>query len=167
MHRSRLIIIATLLIIITLVIIIFVSWRAMLPPAPLPQPVDYSASYQHPDCSPVNVSQNVVTALIKPDAVCGLILRSSSQAQLLFDNAAKFNRLQIITAANLGLTKIPDSIDNFTSLHTLDLNSNQLKDLPASLGNLSSLRLLNLRNNNFSNEKLKQIEKQKKAEVVY
>lgn len=167
MHRSRLIIIATPLLIVTLAIIIFLSWRALLPPAPTPLPVDHTAPYKHPDCSPANVSQNVITALIKPDTVCGIILRSDSQAQLLFNNAAKFNHLQIITAANLGLTQIPESIEKFSSLHTLDLNSNELKDLPASLGNLTSLRLLNLRNNNFSNESLKQIEQRTKAEVVY
>lgn len=167
MQRSHLIIITTLLIIIVLAMIAYLSWSLLLPTAPLPPTVNFSTQYQHPKCDPTNVSQNVVTALIKPSAICGIILRSSNQTQLLFDNAAKFDRLQIITAANIGLTEVPDTIGQFSALQTLDLNNNELKDLPTSLSNLTSLRLLNLRNNRFSDKTLEQIQQQTKAEVIH
>ncbi len=46
-----------------------------------------------------------------------------------------------------GLTSLPDTIGNLTTLQTLDLNNNLLTTLPESIGNLSKLERLHLREN--------------------
>jgi Leucine-rich repeat (LRR) protein len=50
---------------------------------------------------------------------------------------------------NRGLTKLPDSIGNLSSLEELYLGSNKLVYLPESIGKLKSLQKLFLRNNNL------------------
>jgi Leucine-rich repeat (LRR) protein len=60
---------------------------------------------------------------------------------------------QYVTALGLynkGLSALPESLGNLTSLTTLDLRSNQLNSLPESLGNLTSPTTLDLRSNQLS-----------------
>ncbi len=49
-----------------------------------------------------------------------------------------------------GLTTLPESIGNLSSLEILGVDSNQLSALPESIGNLSSLEKLGVRGNQLS-----------------
>ena len=53
--------------------------------------------------------------------------------------------------------KISPSIESVKTLHSLNLNNNQLNDLPGFLGKNSSLRCLSIQNNPFKNVHLKHL----------
>jgi len=63
---------------------------------------------------------------------------------------AENNRITGIGLYKCGLSTLPESIGNLSSLQTLFLNGNQLTTLPESIGNLSSLQTLVLNGNQLT-----------------
>ena len=60
------------------------------------------------------------------------------------------NRLELLYLVGMGITKIPESIDNLNALKYLDLNSNSLESLPESMCDIyPQLISMDLTNNEF------------------
>ena len=75
-------------------------------------------------------------------------LSAHERAQSCID-WAKLDGTTILRLDNFGLTELPDTIGQVTSLKILGLSDNRLTDLPPSLANLRNLEILILMYNSF------------------
>ncbi|MFX1480472.1 MAG: tetratricopeptide repeat protein [Promethearchaeota archaeon] len=72
-----------------------------------------------------------------------------NQLEKQFEISVGQNRVIGISLYDFGLTSLPESIGNLTSLQRVDLSSNKLVTLPESFGNHSSLKVLVLSSNHL------------------
>jgi len=66
------------------------------------------------------------------------------------DSLWQFTQLQKLNLSHNQLTALPEALGQLPQLQSLDLSSNQLTALPEALGQLPQLHTLYLRNNNFT-----------------
>lgn len=88
-------------------------------------------------------------ALREAGKVCSLYLNSSDLTSLP-NNLNNFPNLKTLDLSNNDLIELDPEIGNLLQLTTLDLSRNQLKELPLEVGNISDLKSLSLAYNKIT-----------------
>ncbi len=83
-----------------------------------------------------------------------------------FGYVHKNNRVIALGLYNLGMTSLPDNIDNLTGMQKLYLYNNKLSSLPESIINLEELKYLNLSRNNLKSLS-KEVENWLSSKILY